>query len=348
MRQPDKKIVTATYAPDRAGEQIGWVSVVSRSNVGQLNVDTVEVNVGVTNISDKGAHRGHTERHISDEEKRRIVFANDVAGFIATSSLRLEIVKGVTVAEFKDSHPIDLTHSERQREASDEVADAAELDEVEWVEGSEDIVTVLKEKLASNDVEEFYPIAYYGLNAAIGHAGVRGYIGNLGRATNEIPSFVADSEMNETTWWQLAGARSIAVSLGQIIEEDVRIQKDLTAFDLLDKRVIPRSFRASREIVHAAEARASKVANQKLIIPRHVFLPTGFRPSGRTWPYMDAAMGVNDERAFGAEMAALQNKDAAPANRELKREINETALRVEYAQAAVHMLRGLHGAEKNN
>ena len=56
---PDKKITVASYVPDQAGRQIGWISTEAKENVGQFkDVSTVEVNIGVARISEKGAQRG--------------------------------------------------------------------------------------------------------------------------------------------------------------------------------------------------------------------------------------------------------------------------------------------------
>ncbi len=340
---PDKKVVTASYTPDQAGRQIGWVSTKTEKNVGFSNVDIVDVNIGVARVSEKGAQRGYTERTEWDG-MHCVTFPDDVTGFVAASSLRLEIVRDMSVKEAVTMRPIDLAAADSDREASQMVANADGVG-VMWTENPQQLLVELKKQLKDEGVEDYYGVSYYALNAAIGHAGVRSYFRNH-VSTDQAPPFIGDPEMQETTFWQLANARAVAVNLGQIIDEDTHMQQELTAFSTVDADDLPAVFVGSRQIVHAAEARAIEVVQRKLIIPRYVFLPSGFRPSGRTWPYMDATIDPSDERAFGRELAALKNKKVKPAENELGKEIAETVKRLEYAQAAVRMLRGLLAAEK--
>lgn len=91
------------------------------------------------------------------------------------------------------------------------------------------------------------------------------------------------------------------------------------------------------------EANLAKLAEQ-LIVSGHVYLPAGFRPSGRSYPYMGAHPG-DDERNFGQELVALKNKDVGPADYQLGAEVKELRARLEWAEHGAQLLRALYLAE---
>lgn len=340
----DKKVTINSYIPDQAGQQVGWVSVAPKEDVGQFNVRTVEVNVGVASVSEKGAKIGYTER-IENGEKRQIIFPGDVSGFVAVSALRLEIVRGMSAKEAVTMRPIDLAAAKHEREASPKVASAREIDDVVWCENGAMLMGAVKIGLFKQDVGDYYPAVYYGLNTAIGHAGVRAYLHQFA-SPDQLAPFVADPTMQGITDGQIEAAEAIVENLALIKDEDSRMKDNLTVFSGIPANRVADVFMGSRYAVHKAEARAVDIANTKLLLPYYAFLAAGFRTAGRTWPYMDATLDFENKKAFGVELAALRKQNVVPAEKELRREIDETTKRLEYTQAAVQMLRGLLAAEK--
>lgn len=342
---PDRRIIDAEYPPEDAGQKVGWVSVVSKENVGQCNVETVDINAGVAHVSEQGASRGYTLRN-EDGKEKKIVFPGDVGGFEDSASVHIETVRGMSLKEVARESYIDLTAHNSKRHATcmlEHVCD--EETGVIFTIGAEDLIAALKKHLKKEDASDLYPIVYYGLNAAIGHAGVREFLGSY-ISTKENPPFVADPQMQDVTEAQLAASETIAADLSTIKDEDETMKSDLTVFSSISADQVPDAFVASRQKVHETEARAIECANTDLLIPSYSFLPVGFRPGGRSWPYMDATLDASDERAFGRELEGLKYRAITPADYELKKEIQETSLRLQYAQATVKMLRDLLAAEQ--
>ena len=178
-----------------------------------------------------------------------------------------------------------------------------------WVLGGKEILKTLKEKLAERDLEWFYATIYHTL----------AYV-----AREE--DLLADPEMHGETTTQVSLLQEHILTLEDIETRDNIMQNNLTVFADLPPDEIADAFAQSRRAVRDSE-RTLEHLSKTITLGRNI--PTiGFRPSGRSWPYMDAS--IDDEvRSFGRELTALKDRITWPSSRELERELGEIRLRRE-------------------
>lgn len=338
-----EKVKLKEFTPEQRGQRVGLVTVgSSERSHGQFGPHSyTDIDIVVANVSEEGAQYGYTEVHGTDAEK--FVMGDDISGFVAVSALHLQVWEDLTVEQAIEGNYQYLYAAEGGQDAKDIIDRRTKKEATVWAEGSNEVLTTIKEQLAGKDVERFYPFVYYMLNAAIGNRQTRDkLIDMFGTIYMGEVTPLADAEMNETTQELLDGSREVVASLAKIVDVDEKMEEDLKKSSNVPIDQLPECFVSSRKQVHEAEAKAV-AAGKELFIPQMSFLRTGY---GRSWPYMDAATSFYDERSFGRELHALEDNNDAPAAYELEKEIRETRHRLAYAQWSVGMLTALSQAEQ--
>lgn len=338
-----EKVILKKFPPEQSGQRVGLISVESSTqNIGQAGPRLyTDIDIVVADVSEDGAQYGYTKVPGTDAEK--FVMGDDISGFVAVSALQLQVWKGLTVEQAVEVNLQNLYAAEGGHDAKSIIDRGSKKEKTIWAEGSNEVLRTIKEQLAGENVERFYPFVYYMLNAAIGDRRTRDkLISSFGTMYTGEVTPLADDDMQETTQQLLDGSREVAKSFAEIIKADEKMKEDLGRFSSIPAGQLPENFTLSRKQVHEAEARAI-AAGKELFIPQMSFLRTGLV---RSWPYMDAAMPFEDERAFGIELDALENNNEKPAAREIEREVEETQHRLDYAQSSVGMLTTLLQAEQ--
>lgn len=338
-----EKVKLKEFTPEQRGQRVGLVTVgPSEREHGRPDLRSyTDIDIVVANVSEEGAQYGYTEVHGTDAEK--FVMGDDISGFVAVSALHLQVWEDLTVEQAIEGNHQYLYAAEGGRDAKDIIDRRTKKEATVCAEGSNEVLTTIKEQLAGEDVERFYPFVYYMLNAAIGNRQTRDKLINMfGTIYMGEVTPLADPEMNEMTQQLLDGSREVAASLAEIIDVDKKMEKDLGRFSDVPKGELPERFVNSRKQVHEAEAKAV-ATGKELFIPQMSFLRTGY---SRSWPYMDAATSFDDEGSFGRELHALKDNNDEPAAYELEKEIRETRHRLAYAQSSVGMLTTLLQAEQ--
>jgi hypothetical protein len=205
-----------------------------------------------------------------------------------------------------------------------------------WADGSLELARAISGAMDSTGVGSHYPTLYYQMNTAMCHNGILKVAGHPPEY-NPGPLLIADPGMAEETQRQAELAERASAELIAGITEDESMMGCLTIFSDKPASEIPEVFVASRRRLEEYEANLAKLAEQ-LTVSGQVYLPAGFRPSGRSYPYMGAHPG-DDERNFGRELAALNNKDVGPVNYQLGAEVKELKARLELLQANLKELR---------
>jgi hypothetical protein len=204
-----------------------------------------------------------------------------------------------------------------------------------------ELLDIVKNKMVDAGVGAVYPSLYYGLNARAVHADT---LSRLNFDASEAESLLTpDSTMAEQTAIEIDKAASYEKRLFASRALDELMRSRLTVFSDVSSTAVPKIFAQARDDVATYEKEAHELATSMFDMGS-VYRPVGFRPSGRTWPYMDPTASDADT-AYGIELAALKNKNIAPASRELEREIHELQLRIEFAQKGRVALNALYQAE---
>ena len=337
---PLQTVFTKEFAPELAGERVGWVSVQEMPD----NSDLVGVNVVVATVGNDGAKHGYHQR---DGEAERMYSSQSDEGFLAVAGL-------FVMASREDGiHPqggVYFRAEERKGDGRSILLNGGSGypdlvpndDGKSWADNGQELIGLLKEGLARKDVEEHYPAVYYLLNGMVGHERYRSRSSTRDTAPQEL--FVPDKTMIENTKKQTALADSVVTALEAVNTEDEHMKKRLTVFSDIPATEVPDAFMKSRQSV-AAHERAILTTLPTMLAEQLVYLPIGFRPSGRSWPYMNA-VAKTEEEAFGLELAALRSSNVRRANYELDREASELAHRLEFARQGSHVLRLLALSEQ--
>lgn len=300
---------------EHAGEMVGYV------NAHKLEEsDTFRFVVGHATVGENGAFYG---TQFSSEGEQ---FSDVSRGFVGATAIslyannpdRIEITsvqspfhnKGYRQQEYTD---IFLSFFPKEKPAEGVG---------EWALTDAGIVDAIKRRLEELDMLAVYPAIYYDLAVL---------------ATKPL----ADPTMASQTLEIRAHVDKMAGKLKEMSDEDKGMLENLTVFGNIPALELPEAFVRSREKVGITERTLNKD------VPRfaHGWIPSvGFRPSGRTWPYMDPECADAD-RSYGWVLQTLRNKDVTLAEGELKKEVDELRLRDSYAERTLLCLRELAARE---
>jgi hypothetical protein len=279
-----------------AGELVGWVDLeLDEDNVLQGSVSYARIAAGGALYS----------RQI-DKDKGRVLYSDDnIKGFESTVELEFFSLKGADYQSSPGKSPGIWGANFRPRDGKfgSSLSTRPEKGRGKWVVGEDYILPTIREQLAKHVHESIYPNVYYDL----------AYMA-------EEENVLADPSMSDRTHREKQFAEVYHRGLKKIRDLDRDMVRNLTAFTELKPAEIPEAFATSRREVGKTELTLLKTIGESTL--QGWTLRVGYRPSGRTWPYMDPE-AKDEQAAFGRELSELKERNVTPASHELKREIEE-------------------------
>ncbi len=337
-------VIVKEFGPEMAGTRVGWSAIYDEGMLDGWS----SVNIAAGTVGPEGASVSYELRE-RDGEPLILRSTDSTKGFIALNGMSL----GIDRNEPASAQEHNAFRSLRAKDTSNHIhpdvimtqagEDHHRLERVQakakWTDSMPELIQDVKRAMKDEDLEEYYPLAYYTANVAFVH-GLR----------LELPETVAprdvlvpDPDMQTETLDQIQVAKALESGLVRQILENKKMKGELNPFNALNPADIPHKFEASRRVMHELEE-SVVVADDQLHTRVGLYLPTGFNSGGREWPYMNAAE-KDENHAFGLELDALNEGNVDPANRELRRELTELEKRDEYAQHGYASLRLLHTVE---
>lgn len=336
----------ATFGPEMAGERVGWVSTGRVRGDDNENGRPFSLNLVTATVSQNGAWFGYETLQNPDGEKSLPIATQ--YGFLAVSAIS-------TVLATKENHDWHEDFNLSYLQESDRGRDKVQLldrgvsrglhtdeDEVvDWAKNKAELLELLRGKLTDSGFKERYAQLYYWLNGSI--ARFDNYGGNPFASFELHELLVPDKSMKKKTADQIMHADRVVKTLTYMVDHDDKMRKRLTVFSDIPKETVPGRFIDNRNYAAGGEEVIQEHISQ-LAVRQLVYLPIGFRPNGRTWPYMDASV-PDEEKAYGRELAGLKQGDIEPADFELKREIAELEKRRQYADQGLQRFNHLSQSE---
>lgn len=331
----DRRMSVKQFPPEMAGERVGWVSVQEPEG----RNDIVSVGLAIATVGEDGAQYGYDIVNTNHEQHR---VPND-EGFLAVSSLFMIIdKKGRTdpSSQFYFSSRLDGGKAESILHTAGGYGGLTPRDDVkQWRYGAPALLDALKEGLQLKELSDSYADVYYAINMGIGADKNMG-ANVIDRAYLMMP----DPKMAETTSNELVGSLRIANLIKNVIDIDELMTRELTVFSNLQAKQVPEVFANTRRMVAAKETEVREIACG-LRSRLGVYKPIGYRPNGRTWPYMDPEE-PDEEKSYGFVLQDLKNRRVGIANYELEREVSEARKRLDYAMNGVGLLGALSVSER--
>lgn len=346
-----ERVTIKEFTPEQAGQRVGWSNVVAAPE--PEYEDYAIASLAVATVGKDGAKLSY-HPYERDGEVRRALSSNCAEGFVAITGLSLIVLPREGVVEngggvfvqnsITDSICYTKSHDLLMHFAANPYDWAVPNDEErKWGENPAEILAGFRDGLDSAGLSEHYSQLYYLINGYIGH--------ELYAPTNpgdiSLEAFdrlLPDPSQIEQTEEQHQSALGIVQKLKRAMDGDQKLEALLSDIPGEVLPVIKRAFVESRQQAHRYELGISADADS-LLAPGLVFTPTGVRPNGRSWYYMDAA--AKDERvAFGLELDSLEAGTSRVVS-ELARELRELELRLEYAEQGQTYLAKLRAAEQH-
>lgn len=342
-----REVIDQEFGPELAGARVGWVNVGRGKLEEGREADTLFFDMAIATVGEEGAALKHLEY---DDEPGKRLYSNVTreGGFSKAVT-----VSGITPVgdQFTTYHQMGWDISGRRQFSSEDTPATTIVrrgssmydrtnvladENRQWFTDVHELPSLLRGALATQDLEESYPLVYYMLNMVSAHDDIRPADGAYVEP-NEL--LVADPLMQETTLRQEAAATNMAKVLASMVREDEKMLQEVTDFSGVMVSKTVEAFRTSRRAMAEKESEVTTDL-EKLVTPFGVYTPLGQGRAGRTWPYMDAS--EEDERcAFGLELEALQAGFVERPKSELKDEIKETSWRRDWAQKGALVLSAL-------
>lgn len=363
--QESSEVIVKEFAPDVAGEYVGWVSVEPRES--EENSESPEaifdVDLAVALVCRNGAKLTYTER-----DNRKLQGRDSIAGFSGAVAIHGIVQEGELRDDFSalsiytSRYEAEWGRSYQGPISPNTVINtgaalrrSAPYEARTWSDAMEDdgirhpLLGALKDKLSAvgaNDTA--YPTLYYLLNQFMVHDDLRpnDLYDEYDKPKPLYERVLVDTDMHQETLQQRDAARRLFSALSEQFAANTRLDLDVLPDELpeKDRQAAAHEFEISRQRAHELESEA--IENYKrLLVGQTVFMPTGFRPQGRSWPYMDAT--CPDERAaFGRELDAIRSGFTGSAHYQLAAEASELGKRMLYAHNGWQALRILSNAER--
>lgn len=339
-----------SYPQSKAGERVGWVTVSEAETQVPVENPPFEFKIVSATVGENGARFGLTTLENPDRRKSLpIPYQEGFMGVVAVSGI-LPIGDYDPVYEHNfqyQSGPNKVTRSSRPedlllRGIGFFGANGSYQAKDQWATSNNDLVERIKTSLSDAELLERYPQVYYWLNGIVGRFTETG--DTVLEDLELADLLLVDPKMAETTIKQEGLAADIVQNFEKSLLVDEEMINDLTVFGNIEASDIPRVFEERRKEVASLERSISdNLAG--LAIRSLIYLPTGYRPSGRTWPYMDATE-TDKDKAYGIELRALEQGAINPAKRELEEETRELVKRQFFAEAGRKRLGNLATLER--
>lgn len=316
--------VLKEYSGDKVGARVGWVLVEGSDR----NPDILDIHLGAGTVGNSGAQFGVEHIVFGDETESTTLFSESFVACV-----------GLSAYLSRKNGPGPGTYHLRAEELSMRGRNAfaygglveedteAKVTERKWAETPAELCDLLRAELAHNGAGQHFASLYYTLNAYLAHEHFRRLHNIEGTPLEQF--FVADPGMKKRTRAEIDSANVYRSQLTSEQEEDLLMRQRLTVFSDIPAVRIPEVFVASRQKVAELEKKAKAVVSN-MAASQGVYLPVGFRPSGRTWPYMDPEAKTREEQ-YGRELNGLLGGRPAQADNELNREIDELTKRIDHA-----------------
>jgi hypothetical protein len=343
--------VEKEFGSDMADHRVGWFAI----DVDHPDNDQYfDVHMATATVGPDGAVIRHQYKD-QDGKTTELYSSDDQEGFIALAGVSIIFDKKRT---WREQRPEQLTLAIENRDGRSPLVDEAvrilrhggdsrsPLEQItekrRWITDTANFMPQIKSEMLTHGLGAYYSVVYYTANILFGHDYYRD-----NSTLSEVPvesTLLPDSEMKITTELQLAHADTICENLRDQTIEDEAMARNLTVFSDIKAEDVPSAFIASRTLMREYETEIWR-AQQDSFTLHGVYLPIGFRPSGRTWPYADAGE-ADDEKAFGWIIESLKNQDITIAQSQIEKEVRELTQRIEYAQQGAKALGRLLAAEK--
>lgn len=317
--------VLAEFPAEQAGELVGW----SHFEINER--DVIFGAIAYARVGDEGARFSL----VVDEDGSQYRNNDSITGFNRTVELGFNAIAAqddlaaqVYLDGIRSPHLIpadDSTYRGDDLPFGTRLFLGPEVAKGEWSVGEDAILETIKRQMRAEDINWLYSMVYY----------------NLAYLADEA-DILADPDMSMETSEVSAQATDYVDALRRVQAEDQTMARDLTVFGNVTPDKIPSAFAASRRKV--GEIERGLAAKQKVSAVNSWQLPVGFRPSGRTWPYMDPTE-ADEDRAFGRELTDLRKKDTTSASVELEKELAEIRHRITRANALSDRLGALASRE---
>lgn len=310
------------FSSDLAGQEVGWVCAMELS---EEESPYVELLASYTEVGGNGA------RYYYKTDK--LLGASN--GFVG-SPISVEMIAGADqIHELWIPKAPNKELPGRPFIQRNEFLDSTSLQPREtsetgvWAVGGKEILAAVKSELDRKSMIWAYANAYHALALAA-----------------ELDRVLPDPSMAGVTAEQVQKAWEVDKRLSDMISEDELMAQRLTALTDVPVTELPEVFVESRRKVALAEQKLA-IVNQELTI-KNIIPPVGFRPIGRSWPYMDSTES-DESRAFGTELRKLESKTVDGINwvaREIDKELRELQKRRHYAEALLGRLTLLASLEQ--
>lgn len=339
------EVVIQEFGPDEQGQQVAWAYVGTESRAERDLPDITSVDLAFGHIGENGA------RYTAiDHEGEHLFHRDSVTGFTHASAINVVFPHGVEGSRNQNYLIRSAGRIFGHEMSSSEImasglgrGQSGAHDDTEWFTDGDNFLSRLKERYEEAGLD---PTCYQLTYLLMGHL-----VLNERFAPNEHGQpyinphnrVLVDTEMHDVTREEREAAITVLGRLTSEKLEDEDMLRRLTVFSDIPSDEIPEVFVASRERVSGLEAAAIQAASTALT-QRVFFLPVGFRPSGRTWPYMDAT--VEPVKGYGQELQALRDGSVDQPMYELKKEIDELKKRIVATTQGSQAMDGLFFAEE--
>lgn len=350
--QPERTLVVEQeFGPELAGQRVGWTSFTT----GEADSPWVGIHLAMATVAEEGAVLQYEARETDGKTEKTYWSGGptpSTIGFIATAGVSFTYMPG-----YEDDRTFDMSVEGNGNHVSVRASDIlrhgaagyhreGEIDANRtWADNPQSLLADLKKIMTQNGVADRYATVYYSANMVFAHQSCRNY-GSRMRDILPETAVLADPTMIDQTAQETEHATALVGALDEQLKADAEMKANLTVFSNIPATEIPAAFEVSRQLV-AANEQTVIGAYKALKTATGVYLPVGYRPSGRTWPYMNATLPPTDKRSYGIELNALHEGDIERPLHELTREIAELERRREYAAQGLQVLRILGSAEKD-
>lgn len=328
-----------SYPEQMAGQRVGWVRVTPAETQTPVDDPPFEFRIVSATVGDDGARFGLTTLENPDGEKSLPIPSQE--GFIGVVAVSGALPQGDYDPEYESGFQYQSGSNKTLTATSPEYlllrglgGNTNLIGRTDWATSKNDLLERIKSQLSGVDLLQRYPQVYYWLNGIVGR-----FDRLMDSSFNDLKIddlLIADPEMKNATKDQKDLASTIARSLDRARLTDMNMLEDLTVFGATPASEIPRLFAHRRtEVAGLEQTVQDNLAG--LAVRRLIYLPPGYRPSGRTWPYMDPT--ENDPtKAYGRELRTLEQGSAWMAINELQREVSELTNRRRFTQDGIERL----------
>lgn len=298
------------YKEVEGGSTIAWSTTYTKSP--EWGGDIVAANIAVARASEIGAIIEYFDHDTGQEFHRHF----EIEGLVGAVALRALIARNDSGVEQAEDSPVEARLA-IGGEASEVFVKGYRapngikaFDERRLFDDPQEMFGSLRSELGSEN-SSLFSIIYYGYNI-------------LANGSDEwdIP-LIPLAVMAEETSSQHRVVENILETYHEINREDQNMLRSLTSPDAAEL------FVGSRRSVAKLESDVAALADEQAYLSM-AYRPTGFRPGGRTWPYMNA-MAKEEKSAFETELHELLGGDTLIPRRELESELAELDRRIRIA-----------------